>query len=348
MGFEPPELRHAILDRARQTLVFQIAIFGTELTSLGGSWVRGQPARGRDYFRSNQTVGFAFVGELERESSADWEIVGGPFEGGFPTDSLGSIMMIKTTSTDYGYFDPSISTLGSQYRQQYNAATPFPHIVLQDFLDESILDLCLREFPSLPNSVASYKRSQENLKFEFKPEVLSPPLRSLFYSFNSIPFVSFMENLTGIKGLIPDPYFGGAGFHQVSQGGHLGIHADFNFHRAMSLERRINVLIYLNKDWREEYGGCLELWDQQMKRCCERVVPAFNTCVVFNTSLTSFHGNPAPVNHPDGQPRRSIALTITPRPGTEPAARAVPNSRYVRSRRTSLISVSGSTRSLRI
>jgi hypothetical protein len=218
------------------------------------------------------------------------------------------MMVIKTTSTDYGYFDPSISDLGSQYREQYNSAAPFPHIVLKDFLDESILDLCLREFPAMPNSAASYKRSQENLKFEFKPEVLSPPLRSLFYSFNSIPFVSFMENLTGIKGLIPDPYFAGAGFHQVSQGGHLGIHADFNFHGAMSLERRINVLIYLNKDWREEYGGCLELWDQQMKGCIERVVPAFNTCVVFNTSLTSFHGNPAPVNHPNGQPRRSIAL----------------------------------------
>ena len=151
-------------------------------------------------------------------------------------------------------------------------------------------------------------RRQENLKFEFKPETLSPPLRSLFYSFNSIPFVGFIENLTGIKGLIPDPYFAGAGFHEVSQGGHLDIHADFNFHAALGLERRINVLIYLNKDWREEYGGCFEIWDQKMKRCRERIVPAFNTCVMFNTSSTSFHGNPAKVNHPDGKPRRAIAL----------------------------------------
>ena len=217
-------------------------------------------------------------------------------------------MILKTTSTDYGYFDPSIAASGAQYRDRYNSASPFPHIVLPDFLDEEILELCLREFPATPDSSAGYKRSQENLKFEFKPETLSPPLRSLFYSFNSMPFVGFIENLTGIKGLIPDPYFAGAGFHQVNHGGHLDIHADFNFHPAICLERRINVLIYLNKDWHEEYGGCFEIWDQKMRRCCERIVPAFNTCVIFNTSSTSFHGNPVRVSHPNNQPRRAIAL----------------------------------------
>src|ERR1700689_2935903 len=217
-------------------------------------------------------------------------------------------MLIKTTSTDYGYFDPSISALGTQFRDQYNSATPFPHIVLPDFLDEDMLELCLREFPSTPNSSAGYKRHQENLKFEFKPEILSLPLRSLFYSFNSTPFIGFIENLTGIKGLIPDQHFAGAGFHEVSEGGHLDIHADFNLHPMMRLERRINVLIYLNKGWREEYGGCFEIWGTKMTRCCKRIVPGFNTCVVFNTSSTSFHGNPVQVKHPGGQPRRAIAL----------------------------------------
>ncbi|MGB0062684.1 MAG: hypothetical protein WBP68_21115, partial [Candidatus Binatus sp.] len=92
-------------------------------------------------------------------------------------------MIIKTTSTDYGYFEPSISALGTQYCDRYKSAKPFPHIVLPDFLDEDILDLCLREFPATPSSsAAGYMRRQENLKFEFKPETLSPPLRSLFYS----------------------------------------------------------------------------------------------------------------------------------------------------------------------
>jgi hypothetical protein len=100
----------------------------------------------------------------------------------------------------------------------------------------------------------------------------------------------------------------GAGFHEIKNGGHLSVHADFNHHKPMNLERRINVLIYLNKDWKVEYGGQLELWDDDMKACQKSVVPLFNRCVVFNTTSTSNHGNPNAINHPQGIPRRSIAL----------------------------------------
>ncbi|MEO1102796.1 MAG: 2OG-Fe(II) oxygenase [Pseudomonadota bacterium] len=107
---------------------------------------------------------------------------------------------------------------------------------------------------------------------------------------------------------MPDPYFGGAGIHRVGNGGHLDIHADFNVHQHMRLERRLNVLIYLNRDWREEYGGSFEIWNQDMTTKEASFVPIFNRMVCFSTSSDSFHGNPEPVNHPDGQPRRSIAL----------------------------------------
>jgi hypothetical protein len=217
-------------------------------------------------------------------------------------------MIIKTQSTSYGFFHPQIAAAGLKFQAEYTSTRPFPHIVLDNFLDEEILELCLREFPDRFARGKSYARSQENLKFEFNPESLSPPLRSLFQSFNSRPFIEFLENLTGIKELIPDPYFFGGGLHEIAQGGYLNIHADFNHHERMGLERRLNVLIYLNKEWKEEYGGCLEIWDQQMRGCCRRVIPQFNRCVIFNTSSTSFHGNPQPVNHPAGEPRRSIAL----------------------------------------
>jgi Rps23 Pro-64 3,4-dihydroxylase Tpa1-like proline 4-hydroxylase len=217
-------------------------------------------------------------------------------------------MIIKTQSTSHGFFDPQIAVVGQRFQDEYTSAKPFPHIVLDNFLDEEILERCLREFPDLSARKKSYARSQENLKFEFNPESLSPALRSLFQSFNSRPFIEFLENLTGIKGLIPDPYFFGGGLHEVAQGGYLNIHADFNYHRRMALERRLNVLVYLNKDWKEEYGGCFEIWDEQMRGCCRRVVPLFNRCVIFSTSSTSFHGNPQPVEHPAGVSRRSIAL----------------------------------------
>lgn len=217
-------------------------------------------------------------------------------------------MILEAAPQCYGFFDPAIAERGAQFQAAYRAAQPFPHIVLDDFLNEAALDYCLAHFPRPAESRVNYNRHQERLKVEFSPDSLEAPLRSLFYSFNSSPFIKFLEGLTGIAGLIPDPYFAGAGFHQVSNGGHLSIHADFDYHEQLGLERRINVLIYLNREWREEYGGCFEIWDQEMKQRCLRVAPLFNRCVVFNTSATSFHGNPEPVNHPQGLPRRSIAL----------------------------------------
>jgi hypothetical protein len=133
-------------------------------------------------------------------------------------------------------------------------------------------------------------------------------VRSFFHALNSRPFIEFLENMTGIKGLIPDPYFLGGGFHETRQGGHLDVHADFNLHPKMKIERRINLLIYLNRDWRADYGGSLEIWDAGMKNRVESITPEFNRCVVFSTDATSFHGHPAPVAHPDGISRRSIAL----------------------------------------
>lgn len=198
---------------------------------------------------------------------------------------------------------------GAELNAGYMAASPFPHIAIDNFFPPEILERCLAEFPSSVGSDGGqFDRDQERFKSQFNPDEMSPWLRNLFYGFNSRPFMQVLQNITGIKGLIPDPYFLGAGFHEIGQGGHLSVHADFNHHKPMNLERRINVLIYLNKDWREEYGGSLELWSDGMKECVRTVTPEFNRCVIFNTTSESWHGNPAPINHPAGVNRRSIAL----------------------------------------
>lgn len=210
----------------------------------------------------------------------------------------------------FGFVDPEqVSTRGAELSEQYNSADPFPHIVIDEFLPASILEKCLKEFPTVAgDGQVRFDREQERYKAQFNPDALSPWCRGLFYSFNSRPFIKVLENVTGIKGLIPDPFFLGAGFHEISQGGHLSVHADFNHHKPMNLERRINLLIYLNKDWKPDYGGQLELWDRSMQHKVVDVVPEFNRCVIFNTNSDSFHGNPQIINHPDLIPRRSIAL----------------------------------------
>lgn len=210
-----------------------------------------------------------------------------------------------------GFLEATVDRdLGKEFAQAYNAASPFPHIVIDDFLPAELLDRVLdycTEIVRDEDSI-SFDRDQERFKTSYQPDRLPDDVRRLFYSFNSKPFIKLIENITGIKGLIPDPYFLGAGIHEIKQGGHLSVHADFNHHKPMNLERRINVLIYLNKDWKPEFGGGLELWNTDMTVREHDIVPLFNRCVIFNTTENSMHGNPQPICHPDGISRKSIAL----------------------------------------
>lgn len=218
---------------------------------------------------------------------------------------------VDIMNAETGFMAPMGSNaLGKELTATYQAASPFPHIVIDDFLPAATLDKVIHLFTDVQpgEDDFTFDRPQERYKTSYQPDNLNDDLRTLFYSFNSRPFIKLMENITGIKGLIPDPYFLGAGIHEIKQGGHLSVHADFNHHLPMNLERRINVLIYLNKDWKPEYGGSLELWDENMTEREHDITPLFNRCVIFNTTSNSQHGNPQPVNHPDGISRKSIAL----------------------------------------
>ena len=217
---------------------------------------------------------------------------------------------IEIIDKERGLFDAeAVRRRGEELRAQFENAEPFPHIVIDDFISEEMLDLCLEQFPAKADPMSkSFDREQERYKTSYHPDYLSPPIRSFFHSLNSLPFIQFVQNVTGIRGLIPDPYYSGGGFHETRQGGHLDVHIDFNLHRPMNLERRVNLLIYLNRDWSNDYGGGLELWDEKMSRCVQAVEPAYGRCVIFATRGKTYHGHPRPVAHPRGESRRSIAL----------------------------------------
>ena len=217
-------------------------------------------------------------------------------------------MLHLTAVNDYLAFDArECRELGRSLADRYRTAEPFPHIVLDDLVDEEVLGSVLADFPVSADK-PYFDRDQERLKFQFQPqEVSSGLVRNVFSELNSQAFLGFLEEMTGIEGLIPDPYFEGGGLHETKQGGHLGVHADFNIHSQLKLERRLNLLVYLNEDWNEEYGGALELWNRDMSECAIRVAPLFGRAVVFNTALDSYHGHPDPLNCPADRSRRSIA-----------------------------------------
>ena len=106
-------------------------------------------------------------------------------------------------------------------------------------------------------------------------------------------FVAFLELLSGVEALLPDPHLTGAGLHFTSTGGLLAVHADFNKLPRYRLDRRVNVFVFLNDEWPESYGGYLELWDRNVTRCVARIAPTFGRVVVFSTTDFSFHGHPA-------------------------------------------------------
>ena len=216
-------------------------------------------------------------------------------------------METLTEVLDFSKWNSQLSELSKQYQ----GADPYPHIVLENFLNPEVLQECIDEFNKLNESDEwiNYVHYNEKKKGLNKLDLLPETLRHTIEVLNSDEFLKFLSALTGIKDLQKDDHLEGGGIHQSGKGGFLNIHADFTVHpHHRNWQRRINVLVYLNKNWQEEWGGKLELWDKQMKACEKKILPIFNRCVIFNTDADSYHGHPEPMTCPEDSFRRSIAL----------------------------------------
>ena len=192
----------------------------------------------------------------------------------------------------------------------YATASPFPHAVIDGVLTEAAFQDAVAEFPAVDDPFwRGYLHVNETKYSNTAPDTWGATLAAVAKDFCGPEFVAYLEELTGIRGLIPDWSMDGGGLHQTLRGGHLNIHADFSTHHVHeSWARRVNILLYLNTEWPEEWGGQLELWDPEMTECRARVTPAGNRMLVFTTSLDSFHGHPDGLRCPEGQARRSLAL----------------------------------------
>jgi hypothetical protein len=196
---------------------------------------------------------------------------------------------------------------GRKLRAEYISAHPFPHIVRDEFLPACILNRVVDEFPARQRGRFADAHSRNKTGYQLEA-IKSVYVANLLAALNSAPFLRFLEQMTSIDGLIPDPYFLGGGLHESVRGGHLSIHADFNVHDKLKLIRRLNLILFLNEHWLEKYGGHLELWSSDMTLREQRILPVFGRVVVFNTDEKSYHGHPDPLNCPETRSRRSIAL----------------------------------------
>jgi len=213
----------------------------------------------------------------------------------------------KTTLLfSYSRWSSGLPSLARQYQENL----PYPHILLADFLEPDVALGAAKEFPASTTEVwTQYKHQNEN-KLGIAKRALFPPfLGDISDELNSPQFVNWLSQLTGIPGLVSDDLLEGGGLHQCGRGGFLNVHTDFSHHHYYKhWRRRVNLILYLNPKWDEQWGGAIELWDRKMQHCVAKHPPLLNHALIFNTDERSLHGFPDPLLCPENASRKSLAL----------------------------------------
>mgnify|MGYP006115113811 FL=1 len=200
--------------------------------------------------------------------------------------------------------------LANRNKIKYKNSEPYPHIVLKNFFNKDFLNEVLKEFPDLSKKKSSINYANKNeVKFANNKKKTFKKNTKLFFEYlNSPNFLKFIKKISSIKEkILADQTLNGGGLHEIKRGGVLKVHTDFNKHPTKNLDRRINALIYLNKNWKKNYGGQLELWNKDMKKCVKKIMPIFNTMVIFSTNDFTNHGHPNHLKCPKTISRKSIA-----------------------------------------
>ena len=217
---------------------------------------------------------------------------------------------VKSDVSALGVFDdPSYARLAVDQAAAYQSASPFPHGVYDNFLPEALARKLSDAFPA-PSDISWVERDNANNRRRYQHDETKVPatLREMLREMNSRQFVLFLETLTGIGNLIPDPYFIGGGVHISGTGDFLKIHADFNWHHKLQAYRRVNALLYLATDWKPEWKGAIEFWNREMTQAEASSLPLFNRLVVFSTGEHSNHGQREPNACPPGVYRKVLNL----------------------------------------
>jgi len=181
---------------------------------------------------------------------------------------------------------------------------------LRNFLEPEIVRVIADEFPDRQSEAwTHYQHQNENKLGLAKRECFPPELGLVVDELNSAEFVNWLSQLTGIPGLMADPMLEGGGLHQSGRGGFLNVHTDFsNHHYHKHWRRRVNLILYLNEGWQDDWGGAIELWDSNMRQCVAKYPPLLNEALIFNTDDRSYHGFPEPLRCPEGVSRKSLAF----------------------------------------
>lgn len=213
------------------------------------------------------------------------------------------------------------------YRQVFSEALPFRHISIDNFLEADFAGRLLAEFPSFDRKLSINEGGTTGGKaVNTKIREISPAYEELYAFISGKPFLEFMSRISGIPDLLLDPKMFGGGTHENRHGQELDPHIDFNYAEDHDLHRRLNLIVYLNKDWKTEWGGAIEIHSNPRQPDTNEIRafdPLFNRAVMFETNEISWHGFPR-INLPEAERHRSrksisIYLYTKDRPAGETA-----------------------------
>jgi len=192
----------------------------------------------------------------------------------------------------------------------YKNAKPFPHVVIDDLFSEELLDSLLSEMAGMTKEQWSHieQDSRERTARMRSAAELGAAGAQLLSIVNSAAFLYLLSEITGVWQLLPDPYLQGAGYASMRRGDYFNVHSDRNVAYDTGLIRRLAVIVYLNKTWKPEYHGQLELWNSDATSCDATVDPLFNKTVIFEVAYPNFHGVPVPLACPADCKRQSFIL----------------------------------------
>lgn len=193
--------------------------------------------------------------------------------------------------------------------KEYLENHPYPHIELDNLWNEEFIKNCAEDVLNFSKWQGEKKfYGSEKKRYSNRYDDFPNNIKKIIDEAYSIKFLNWLKKFTGEEVILPDPFLVGGGIHSTIKGGFLKVHSDFNWNKQLSLFRKLNLLIYLNKSWNVKWGGHLELWSKNVKKCEKKISPLINKTVIFSTTDISYHGHPEPLNCPDNIQRNSIAL----------------------------------------
>ena len=196
----------------------------------------------------------------------------------------------------------------SKLEDNYALSQPIPSITLDNFLPENFAKRMFIEAQSTPDSLWSTFTRKDSLMKECIRLEHMPVAREFVAQLHSSEGLRWLEELTGISGLIPDPYITGAGYSKSWRGDSLKVHTDFNWNEQLKLHRACAFILYLTPDWKPEYNGAFEFWDSDKTECVRSVDCLFNRAIIWNDHKRGFHGYPQPLACPENMHRTTFRL----------------------------------------